>query len=303
MREDNKIKAMLAYYRKESEYKAQASVCIYWWIVEDMHKDAFPVKSLSTFADSYRCDVEFLKEILENFGLFRIEDDCYISDRVLKNLKEQKEKREKARKAAYFRWKKEYPPKEETEETEETKKSESDNEIDNEIVDKIISLFNEEFEKEQVVSVENREKIHKITKQNKLTLEHWQKIFHTAKRGWNINGQKKKPSFDKILDKWDSFASDDYNLAPDTETTKKEREREAEQERERRRQEEEEKKNFLAAKAAIKDKETAIEFINKYFLIPDKLLKNSKAIKEYCDRYNFTIDELIESRRRNGTQI
>ena len=131
MREDNKIKAMLAYYRKESEYKAQASVCIYWWIVEDMHKDAFPVKSLSTFADSYRCDVEFLKEILENFGLFRIEDDCYVSDRVLKNLKEQKEKREKARKAAYFRWKKEYPPKEETERNSES--TDSDEEIDNEI--------------------------------------------------------------------------------------------------------------------------------------------------------------------------
>ena len=98
-RQDAKIKGMLSHFRKESEEKAKAAVCVFWWIVEDMHTDDYPVNKLEVFADDYRCSVEFLKSILENFELFHIENDCYVSNRVLRNLKEQEEKSEKARKS------------------------------------------------------------------------------------------------------------------------------------------------------------------------------------------------------------
>ena len=38
-RQDPKIKSMLVHFRKESEDKAKAAVCVFWWIVEDMHID------------------------------------------------------------------------------------------------------------------------------------------------------------------------------------------------------------------------------------------------------------------------
>ena len=73
-RQDAKIKNLLLHFRKESNLKAQAAVCIYWWVIEDMHADDYPIDKLDVFADDYRCDVDFLKSILEDFDLFRIED-------------------------------------------------------------------------------------------------------------------------------------------------------------------------------------------------------------------------------------
>lgn len=105
-RQDAKIKNMLLHFRKESNLKAQAAVCIYWYIVEDMHKDDYKISDLEAYADDYRCDIDFLKSILEDFDLFRIENDCYISDRVLRNIEEQSEKSKKSKAAANKRWNK-----------------------------------------------------------------------------------------------------------------------------------------------------------------------------------------------------
>ena len=285
-REDQKIKNMLTHFRKESEDKAKAAVCVFWWIIEDMHKEDYFADRLETYADNYRCSVEFLKSILNDFDLFHIEDNCYVSERVKKNLKEQKERKIKAQKAAYFRWKKEYPPKEEEPE-----------EVDNEVVDKIINLFKEEFNKEeQIVSVENREKIYKITRKNALTLEHWKKIFHTAKRGWNIDGKNKKPSFEIILNKWDNFANDDYYLAPDTSGIEQAKKKEAEEAERRRRQEQESKQAYLAEKEAVNNAKSAIAFLNKYFCLPKNALTSSKIVKELSAKYGFTIKELLQAR-------
>lgn len=103
-RQDPKIKKMLAHFRKTDENTAKASICVFWWVIEDMHTNDYPVTSLEAFADDYRCDINFLKSILEDFDLFRIENDCYVSDRVLKNLEEQEEKAKQKQSAANVRW-------------------------------------------------------------------------------------------------------------------------------------------------------------------------------------------------------
>lgn len=103
-RRDPKIKALLTHFRKESEEKAKAAICVFWWIVEDMHLDDYPVDELNVFADDYRCDVDFLRSILNDFGLFRIENNCYVSDRVLRNLEEQARKAEQKAVAANIKW-------------------------------------------------------------------------------------------------------------------------------------------------------------------------------------------------------
>ena len=224
-RQDPKIKSLLVHFRKISEEKAQAACCIFWWIVEDMHTDDYPISKLDVFADDYRCDVEFLKSILEDFDLFRIEGDCYVSDRVLKNLREQEEKSEKARKSIEKRWKnKGHKPQEEPKEEPLV--------IDEELVNSIIQIFNKEFKKTQIVGKETREKIYKLTQRNKINLDIWKKVFSNAKRGWDIKGEHKKPSLKNILDNWDAFASDDYFLTPDIEAEKKQKELEKQREKE-----------------------------------------------------------------------
>ena len=297
-RQDPKIKAMLVHFRKESEIKAQAAVCIYWWIVEDMHTDDYPINKLDVFADDYRCDADFLKSILEDFDLFRIEDDCYVSDRVLRNLKEQQEKSEKARNKANKRWKNK---------GEETPKPEL-TEADEEFINNVIQIFNTEFNKTQIVSKDNREKIHNITKANNLTLDVWQKVFGNAKRGWDFGDRKNvKPMLKNILEEWDSFASDDYFLAPDREAAaraKKERE-EAEERRkaEEKRQQEEEIARNKAAKEAICDAETAIDYIVNFMGIPESVIKRSPTVKEYANKYGFTVEDVIEALREKEGEI
>ena len=81
-RQDPKIKSLLVHFRKISEDKAKAAVCVFWWIIEDMHIDDYPINKLEAIADDYRCDIDFLKSILEDFDLFRIEDGCYVSGSI-----------------------------------------------------------------------------------------------------------------------------------------------------------------------------------------------------------------------------
>ncbi len=292
-RQDPKIKSMLVHFRKESEDKAKAAVCVFWWIVEDMHIDDYPIDKLDVFADDYRCDVDFLKSILEDFDLFRIEDGCYVSDRVLKNLKEQEEKSEKARAKAQKRWKK----KEEDAATDEAAL---------EIVNSIIQLYNTAFKKTQIVGKDNREKIYKINKDNKLTLDIWQKVFDNARRGWDIKGEHKIPNLKNILDNWDAFASDDYYLAPDYEkiaAEKRAKEVEAERAKEAERlQREKEIEEYNNEKDAICDAATAIAFINKHNRMPESFLRKSSTVREYMQQYNFTVEDVIAARKKEGVQ-
>ena len=299
-RQDAKIKGMLSHFRKESEEKAKAAVCVFWWIVEDMHTDDYPVNKLEVFADDYRCSVEFLKSILENFELFHIENDCYVSNRVLRNLKEQEEKSEKARKSVQKRWdkhKKDTPPKSKEEEKQQP-------EYDEDVVLSIIQIYNKKFKKSQIVSNENKARIFKIHTENHLTVEDWEKVFSNAKRGWDIGDKKNvPPNLKKILDEWDSFASDDYFLAPDRDAIaekKKEEERQKEiKAREAELADKKHEEERETAFQAIHDKITAFEYIVKYCpsvmakTLTKTFLANNPIIKPLAKQYDFTIDEFI----------
>ncbi len=299
-RQDAKIKGMLSHFRKESEEKAKAAVCVFWWIVEDMHTDDYPVNKLEVFADDYRCSVEFLKSILENFELFHIENDCYVSNRVLRNLKEQEEKSEKARKSVQKRWdkyKKDTLPKSKEEEKQQP-------EYDEDVVLSIIQIYNKKFKKSQIVSNENKARIFKIHTENHLTVEDWEKVFSNAKRGWDIGDKKNvPPNLKKILDEWDSFASDDYFLAPDRDALaekKKEEERQKEiKAREAELADKKHEEERETAFQAIYDKITAFEYIVKYCpsvmakTLTKTFLANNPIIKPLAKQYDFTIDEFI----------
>lgn len=289
-RRDPKIKEMLTFFRKDSDTKAQAAVCLFWWIVEDMHTDDYPVDKLEMFADDYRCDINFLKSILEDFQLFRIENGCYVSDRVLRNLKEQQEKSEKARSKINKRWNKN-GAKQHHEMTEE----------DAEFVNQVISKFNKLFNRTQIVSKENRLKINDITKDNNLTIDLWTKVFKNAKRGWDIDDkQNVKPMLLTILDKWDSFASGDYHLAPDREAEKKAKEEKEKAEKIKKAQEEkeieEERQKAQAIFDAICDKESAINYINNILKLPDMAIRVSKVVKEFGKKYDFTPEDVISAK-------
>ena len=284
-RHDPKIKNMLFYFRKESQEKAQAAVCIYWWIIEDMHQESYKISDLEAYADDYRCDVEFLKTILDKFDLFRIENDCYISNRVLRNIQEQSEKTQKAKEAVSKRWKNHKKPEEEIN-------------ID---VDSIIEIFNKEFDKDQIVGNDTKKKITKITKENNLTLDTWQKIFSNAQRGWIIDGKNKKPSLKTILDDWDSFASDDYYLAPDLRKLTEEYQARKEAEQQRQAQETADSDAFREQKEndrlTVQDRQTAIDFINKYYgTFKENLLSITSDFQKFSKTYNFSAIDVIKAR-------
>lgn len=289
-RQDPKIKNLLAHFRKISNEKALAAVCIYWWIIEDMHADDYKISDIEAYADDYRCDIDFLKSILEDFELFHQENGCYISDRVLRNIAEQEEKSEKAKEKANKRWKK--------------KEEAAPTETDSDFVNSIIQLYNTAFKKAQIVGNENRERIYKITKDNNLTLDVWQKVFSHAKRGWNIKGENKKPSLKNILDNWDAFASDNYFLAPDFEAIEAEKiEQEAEAEKQKRDEilkTEEGRQEYELSKKAIRNKKSAIEHLNKYYRLPEIYLKRSSMVKGYMVKYNFTIEDIMSAREKEG---
>jgi len=289
-RQDQKIKNMLVHFRKESNMKAQAACCIFWWIVEDMHADDYPIDKIDVFADDYRCDVEFLKSILEDFGLFKIENGCYISDRVLKNIAEQEEKSEKAKKKAAKRWN-------------NRPKTPEEIQFDTDFVNQVITIYNTEFKKTQIVSNENRQRIDELSKSNKITLEIWQQVFENARRGWDFqDGKNKQPNLKTILDKWDLFASGDYYLAPDREKIKRNKEaaerEKAIQEEADRIQREKDQAEYEAERAAICDAESAIAFLNKRVPFPPNMLARSSMFKEYQELYGITCEDVISAREK-----
>ena len=206
----------------------------------------------------------------------------------MRNLREQQEKSEKARAKIQKRWNKK---------AEEQSKEEL-TEADEEFINNVIQIFNTEFNKTQIVSKDNREKIHRITKENNITLDVWQKVFSNAKRGWDVGDKKNvKPMLKNVLEEWDSFASDDYFLAPDREAAaraKKERE-EAEEKRkaEERRLQEEENAKCQAARDAVCDAATAIDYIVNYMRIPQMMVRKSSVVKDYAKEFGFTVEDVI----------
>ena len=111
--QDGKILKMFRDFRKLSKemtqeelesFVAVGAYGIFWRIVEFMHGNNLLVDDVDVIADDLRIDTRFIEMILNNYELFRIEGDCYISDRILKNLNKQQSKSEKSKTAVETRW-------------------------------------------------------------------------------------------------------------------------------------------------------------------------------------------------------
>ena len=77
---------------------------IYWLIVEFMHQNTFVIGEEELLAYKIHVDAEKIKSIMNDFGLFRTENNCYISDRILRNLNYAEQKNEAKTQAANVRW-------------------------------------------------------------------------------------------------------------------------------------------------------------------------------------------------------
>lgn len=77
---------------------------LYWKVVEYMHQNSFGVGEEDILAYKFRTDVSKIKQVMNDFGLFRLEDGCYISDRILRNLNYVEQKKEDKREAVNIRW-------------------------------------------------------------------------------------------------------------------------------------------------------------------------------------------------------
>jgi len=81
---------------------------IYWLIVEFMHQNTFVVGEEELLAYKFHVDVEKIKRVMNDFQLFRIEEqdagNVYISDRILRNLNYVEQKNEGRKQAANVRW-------------------------------------------------------------------------------------------------------------------------------------------------------------------------------------------------------
>ena len=71
---------------------------LWWAVVEFMHRNQLNVGEERLIAGKE--NAEKVKKILNDFGLFRIENDEYVSDRILRNINKQKEKSKQASNAA-----------------------------------------------------------------------------------------------------------------------------------------------------------------------------------------------------------
>ncbi len=297
---DEKIIRLMFDFRKNKkdfpehilrELLPHAVYAIYWEIIEYLHENTLKVDELEMLSDCLRVDIEILEKILNNYDLFKIKDGAYISERVLRNLKLQEEKSEKARASANKRHGKNKKGEE---------KPQIEAEYDEEFTMSIIQIYNEKFKKSQIVSNENKHRIFQIHKENNLTLDIWNKVFSNAKRGWDIDGRENvKPNLSLILDKWDSFASDDYFLAPDREgIAEKKKEEKAREEKERveyikaRKIEDEEKENFFNS---INSKEAALEYMCRYCpslkINNDAIIRRNSTFKELAEIFDITVSE------------
>lgn len=275
---------------------------VYWEIIEYLHENTLKVDELEMLSDVIRVDIDILEKILNDYNLFKIKDGAYISERVLRNLKLQEEKSEKARASANKRHKGK-----KAEEAEPT----SEPEYNEEVTMSIIQIYNKKFKKSQIVSDENKHRIFNIHQKNNLSLDMWNKIFSNAKRGWDIGDKKNvKPSLPIILDKWDSFASDDYFLAPDREEIAAQKEQEQikkEEEKIAQRKiielEDAQREEFYNS---INSKEDALEYMCKFCptlkINNDVCIKRNSTYKELSEKFDISLSEFKDFRTHFSEQ-
>lgn len=112
-RSDDKVKAFFFEFRKLAKdldhddlvsLSAISCYSIFWSILEYMHRNAFTDKDAELLADDLRIDTRFVRMILNDFGLFKKENDCYISERLLRDAEKVKQKSERNRENAQRGW-------------------------------------------------------------------------------------------------------------------------------------------------------------------------------------------------------
>lgn len=111
---DEKIVKMFYHFRKNiGEFSDDfirknffhASFGLFWEIVQYLHRNELNIEEIPMLADELRADESFVRSIIEDFNLFRIEEDGkVVSDRILQNLNEVTQKSNKNREAVQIRW-------------------------------------------------------------------------------------------------------------------------------------------------------------------------------------------------------
>lgn len=244
---------------------------LYWRIVEFMHQNELKVGEERLIAG--KDYVEKVKSILNDFDLFRIEDDQYISDRILRNLAEQKEKMESKSKAAKARWG----------------------------LSNLKKTYIEIFGKAPVLSDEEIEKYFKLTDKIEDFKTKLPDVLFTVKKLKFENNPDLDPSINWLLDKTNLHKLLNGQFGPllSWEKHKKELEQKkksAEQNEQAENQQEQENQKRLAQIDSIENKIDAIEFIvnqnsNLNFINP--------AHKSLMQKFDITKKELENYSKEN----
>jgi len=80
----------------------------YWCILEMLYEEAgyMPIEDYERIAFELRTNIDTIKSVVEDFGLFKIEDSMFFSESALERLRQRMEKSEKARESVNKRWSK-----------------------------------------------------------------------------------------------------------------------------------------------------------------------------------------------------
>lgn len=99
-RSDTKIKKLIAKH-------GFTGYGIYWSIVEDLYQNANALQmDYECIAYDMRSTPEIVKSVVEDFGLFQIQNGYFGSLSIQRRIEERDAKSQKARESAFFRWNK-----------------------------------------------------------------------------------------------------------------------------------------------------------------------------------------------------
>lgn len=91
--------------REELEsFACHGAYALFWHIIEYLFSNNLYIDDVEMLADNLRVESKFLNKILNDYGLFHLKDNEYISDRLLRDLERQKEKSKKASESANIRY-------------------------------------------------------------------------------------------------------------------------------------------------------------------------------------------------------
>jgi hypothetical protein len=84
-----------------------AGIGVFWCLVEMLYEEggAMPLE-YERISFELRTNVDVIKSVVNDFGLFETDDDLFFSKTVIDRLKLRQEKSEKARKSINKRWEK-----------------------------------------------------------------------------------------------------------------------------------------------------------------------------------------------------